>query len=125
MNVTIQKTVALVISLAKLHKFCIDSDDGNSDTYTASNEWLNELNGAVPLVAIIKDLQSRHDDVIREQLLHCRHHFDDIGGIVGRHIRQRGYNYMSANDGIPLSRDRFQSLVASIGLTRSTPLPSQ
>ena len=50
---------------------------------------------------------------------------DDIGGIVGRHNRQRRYNYMSANNGIPLPRDRLLSHVASIGLTRPTPLPSR
>jgi hypothetical protein len=45
MNVTIQKTVALVLSLAKLHNFCINADDGNSDTYTASDcGRLNLLN---------------------------------------------------------------------------------
>ncbi len=126
MNVTIQKTIALVLSLAKLHNFCIDADNGNSDTYTASDEWLNELNGAVPpLVATTQDLQSRHDEVIPEQLLHGGHHFDDIGGIVGRHNRQRRYNHMSANDGIPLPRDRLHSHIASIGLTRPTPLPSR
>ncbi len=79
MNVTIQKTVAPVLSLAKLHNFCINADDRNSDTYTASDEWLNELNGAVPLVTTTQDLQSRHEEVIPEQLLHGGHHFDDIG----------------------------------------------
>jgi hypothetical protein len=65
-NVTIQETVALVLSLAKLHNFCINADDGNSDTYTAIDEWLNELNGAVPLVATTQDLHVRHDEVIPE-----------------------------------------------------------
>ena len=92
MNGTIQKTVALLLSLAKLHNFCINADNGNSDTYTASDEWLNELNGAVPLVATTQDLQSRHDEVMPKQLLHGRHHFDDIGGIVGGHNRQRRWS---------------------------------
>ncbi len=38
-------------SAFKLHNFCIDTDNGNSDTYIASDEWLIELNGDVPLVA--------------------------------------------------------------------------
>jgi hypothetical protein len=101
MNVTVHKTVALILALAKLHNYCIDADDGNSDTYTASDEWQNELNGAVPLVATTQDAQSRHDDVIPEQLVQGGHHFDDIGGIAGRHNRQRRFNYMSANDGYP------------------------
>jgi len=63
MNVTVHKTVALVLALAKLHNYCIDAEDGNSDlTHTASDEWLTEVNGGVPLVAT-GDPSSSHNDV--------------------------------------------------------------
>ena len=82
-TVTVQKTVALVLTLAKLHNYCIDAD-GNSDlTYTASDEWQTEVNGTVPLIAA-QDSQSTRD-VVLEQLLDGGHHFDDIGGVNGRY----------------------------------------
>ena len=121
MNVTVQKTVALVLALAKLHNYCIDAD-GNSDlAYTASDEWQTEVNGAVPLVTA-QDSQSTCE-VVPEQLLDGGHHFDNIGGVNGRCNRQRRYNYMTATDGTPLQRDRLHSQVASTGLTRPTPPP--
>ena len=123
MNVTVQKTVALVLALlAKLHHYCIDAD-GNSDlTYTASDEWQTDFNSTVPLIAA-QDLQSTCE-VVPEQLLGGGHHFDDIGGVNGLYKRQQRYNYMSATDGTPLPRDGLHSSqVASTGLSRPTPLP--
>ena len=54
MNFTMWKTVALVLVLTELHNYCIvDAKDGNSDlTHTASDEWLTDVYGGVPLVAI-------------------------------------------------------------------------
>ncbi|KAI2501607.1 DDE superfamily endonuclease [Fragilaria crotonensis] len=120
MNVTIQKTVALVMALAKLHNYCIDADDGTSDlTSTANDEWHTEVNGAVPLVA---PGDSRHD-LIPEQLLDGGNHFDDLGGHTGRYNMQRRYNYISEQtDGVALPRDRLHSYIESIGVTRPTPL---
>ena len=82
LNVTVQKTVALVDALAKLHNYCIDTD-GNSDlTSTAQDERQNEVNGAIPLVTTRQqDSQSSSgNEVIPEQLMHVGHHFDDVGG---------------------------------------------
>ena len=87
MNVSIKRTVALVLALAKLHNYCIDQSDNSDLTYVANDERLHELNGAVPLVAT-QDLQSTgNNDVIPEQLMDGGHHFDDIGGIRGRYNR--------------------------------------
>jgi hypothetical protein len=124
LNVSVQKTVALVLALAKLHNYCIDAD-GNSDlTSTARDEWQNELNGAIPLVATTRDAQSvNNDEVIPEQLMHVGHHCDDVGGHTGFRNMQRRNNYMSNTDGVPLPRDRLHSLVATIGLTRPTLVP--
>jgi hypothetical protein len=81
MNDILQKKVARVLALAKLHNFCIDAD-GNSDlTYTSSDEWQPEVNGVVPLVAA-QDLQSTRE-VVPEQLLDGGHHFDNIGDVNG------------------------------------------
>ena len=50
MNLSIRKTLAFVLALAKLHNFCVDRSDNSDLTYVAKDEWLHELNGAVPLV---------------------------------------------------------------------------
>ena len=84
MNLSIRKTLAFVLALAKLHNFCVDRSDNSDLTYVAKDEWLHELNGAVPLVTTW-DLQSTgNNNVIPEQLVDGGHHFDDIGGISGR-----------------------------------------
>ena len=119
MNITIQKTVALVMALAKLHNYCINADDGTSNlTSTANDEWITELNGAVPLV----EPGDSDQDLIPQQLLDGGNHFDDVGGYAGRYNMQRRYNYISETDGVLLPRDRLHSYISSIGFTRPTPL---
>jgi hypothetical protein len=107
MNVSIKKTVTLVLALAILHNYCIDqSDNSDLDAYVANDEWLR-LNGAVPLV-LTRDSQSTgNNNVIPEQLMDGGHHFDDIGGIRRRYNRQRRYNYISRVNGSSLPRERF------------------
>lgn len=127
MNVTLRKTVALVLALAKLHNFCIDFDDVQVLSQTPNDEWQNEIHGAVPcLVPTQLSGGSRHD-VVPEQLIGGGDHFDDIG-VNARYNRQRRYNYWIErnDDGMTmLPRDQLHSLVASAHLTRPTPLPSQ
>jgi hypothetical protein len=115
MKVSIKRTVALVIALAKLHNYCIDCDSGRVlAPSTASDQWQSELHGAIPLVATTEHQRG----VTPTQLLDGGQHFDDIG-INGRYNRQRRYNYMADTGGIPpLPRDRLHSLVESLGLTR-------
>jgi DDE superfamily endonuclease len=123
MNVTVRKSVALVLSLAKLHNFCIDFDDSHVLPQTATDEWQNELQGAVPLVQTQHLESQQRDNLVPEQLIGGGNHFDDIG-VNGRHNRQRRYNYfIRRNEGILLPRDRLHSLVDSAGLTRPAPLP--
>lgn len=114
-RVSIAKTVALVVALAKLHNYCIDADERDIASNTARDEWISEVNGAVPLVPIDVDLQNAGNEVIPEQLLHGGHHFDDIG-TGGRRTRQRRYE--RAANGAPLPREVLHSHVASIGVTR-------
>jgi hypothetical protein len=86
-----------------------------------NDEWNIELNGGIPLVTA-----TDKGDVIPEQLINGGHHFDDLGGINGRYNRQRRYNYVSKTTSVPLPpRDQLHSFVASIGVTRPTPLRRQ
>jgi hypothetical protein len=79
-NLRIERTVVLVMALAKLHNHCINAKDNNISANTARDKWTSEINGAVPLVRV-----EGHDegstDVVPEQLLHSGEHFDDIAWI--------------------------------------------
>jgi hypothetical protein len=52
MNVTVHKTVALVLALARLHNYCNDENEAScyAAYSTAADEWRNEVSGAVTLV---------------------------------------------------------------------------
>jgi hypothetical protein len=43
-NITIEKTVALVIALAKLHNYFINGNDNGISANTASDDWISEVN---------------------------------------------------------------------------------
>jgi hypothetical protein len=121
MGVSIKKTVALVIALAKLHNYCIDCDDTAVAPATAADEWRSEVHGAIPLVPIVEDHRNLDVGITPRQLLDGGNHFDDIGN-NGRYNRQRRYNYMAESAGTPLPREFLHSLVASTGVTRPSPV---
>ena len=112
MNIRIEKTVALVVALAKLHNFCINARDTDVSANTAHDEWLSEINGAVPLVQV--EGHGEGSDVVPEQLLHGGEHFDDIGH-AGRCHRLRHYKLVSS---APLPREQLHSHITAIGVTR-------
>ncbi len=122
LGITIAKTVALVLALAKLHNYYIDKDRKTTPNllYTPNNKWNIELNGGIPLVT-----ETDNGDVISEQLIDGGHHFDDLGGINGRFNRERRYNYASKTTRVPLQHDQLHSYLALIGVTRLTPLRRQ
>jgi hypothetical protein len=130
MNVTVHKTVALVLELARLYNYCIDENEADCDvaySSTATDEWRNEVSGAVPLVETpqqCNDNDARSGGITPRQLLHGGNHFDDVA-VNGRYNRQRRYNYMSRSTGIPLPSERLHSHIVHTGLTRPTPHPSR
>ena len=95
MNVTVHKTVALVLALARLHYYCIlDENEASCDAAycTAADEWQNEVSDAVPLV---QTPQRYNNDASSagttpRQLLDGGNHFDDISA-NGHYNRQRRY----------------------------------
>ncbi len=80
---------------------------------TASDQWQNKENGAVPLVQLAQRPES--EGVTPQQLLDGGHHLVDVGN-NGRYNRKRRYNYMSAIAGTPIPRDSLYSYVASVVL---------
>lgn len=128
MNVSITKTIALVLALAKLHNYCIDNSDRESVQHTAEDEWQHEIHGAVPLTrgGTTAHAQLLSNDYILapEQLIDGGNHFDDVGGMAGRYNRQRQYDYSARVNQAPLPREQLHSYVTSSGLRRPTPFPS-
>jgi DDE superfamily endonuclease len=104
LNVTIQKTSALVVALAKLHNYCIDSGGGQALGNIPMVEWRNEVNGVILLV-----VNESNASVIPQQLLGGGAHFDDIGN------RQRRY---AAPDGMVIPREKLYAVVSNGGLVR-------
>ena len=49
MRVSLKKTVALVIALAKLHNFCIDEKEAHAPPSRALAELRTEMHGGIPL----------------------------------------------------------------------------
>jgi hypothetical protein len=111
-NISIGKTVALVVALAKLHNYWINANDNDISANTARNEWTSEINGSVPLVRV--EGNGEGSEVVPEQLLHGGAHFDDIGH-AGHRCRLRHYKFVTK---APLLREQLHSYTAAIGATR-------
>ena len=124
MNISVAKTVALVIALANLHNFSIDADDSIIACNTVMDEWMSEVNGAIPLVPVEESLKQTANEVTPDQLLNGGgHHFDDIG-TTGRRTRKRRCD-RNNNHGRPLPRGGalHTLLVSTKYLTRPIPHP--
>jgi hypothetical protein len=125
-NAKVHKTVGLVPALARLHSYCIDEYEASCDAAysTATDEWQNEVSGAVPLVQTPQQYNNNASSagITPCQLLDGSNRFDDISANVC-YNRQRRYNYISTSTRIPLPRKRLHSYVADTGLSRPTPQP--
>lgn len=113
-QITVKKTIAMVICLAKLHNFCIDERDKQHQMY-APDEANIELFGAVPLQTV------QHSGLQRVpvQLLDGGNHFDDVTP-AGRRRRQRvGRN----NAQVPLPREQMLEKVSLLGVRRPSSQP--
>ena len=116
MRVSLKKTIALVIALAKLHNFCIDENEAQALPSRALDELRTEMQGGVPLEATTSNTGGTRA-VVPRQLIDGGRHFDDIDRQSRRHrIRQ----YQSQADALDqqLPRDFLQNLVAEANLTR-------
>jgi hypothetical protein len=109
MGVSIKKTVALVLALAKLHNYCINCNDSDAPCATASDAWLSELYGAVLLVATTEHSDSNRCGIAPHQLLHWAHHSDHLG-INGRAVMQQQYDCRARNAHVLLPRSQHIAL---------------
>jgi hypothetical protein len=82
-GLSIPKIIALVNTLAKLHNFCIDENDGTKipEQLNIDNlHMMNDSNGYVPL-----EVNADHGTLVSSALMDGCHHFADIP----RHIRRQ------------------------------------
>lgn len=80
-QISIAKSVALVIALAKLHNFCIDEHDAEVIPLQPSDEWDLQVEGAIAAADI---------DPLPNELLDGGNHFDDIAPLARRRLVRSG-----------------------------------
>ena len=96
-GITLRKTTALVLALAKLHNFCIDQADTRILAMTARDEFrlLSREAGSVPLedATVMEGVENDNRDEYRvpRQLIGAGDHFEDVPREI-REIRRRAYN---------------------------------
>ena len=100
-GISIQRTIALVNALAKLHNFCIDQNEMNSVESSIDDRFRIENNelGFVPL-----EETNNCDVAVPVQLLDGGNHLDDISRLERRrHDRNTTQNH----DGLVLPREKL------------------
>ena len=118
---TMKKQTALVVTLCRLHNFCINQlleegeyrDDEEPLQSLASDEFEIEINGSIPLE------RTADNNCSPEQLLHGGEHQDD----TDRNVRRQEELSHSRRQQLP--RDKLHKIVADAGLKRPTPVAWQ
>mgnify|MGYP002784929136 FL=1 len=93
-GISVRRTTALVLALAKIHNFCIDQTDTIILSNTAADEvdLMSRETGSIPVDVTNYDEDGTHDDSwTPSQLLGGSEHFDDVPRQI-RVTRRRLYN---------------------------------
>ena len=118
MRVSLKKTIALVVALAKLHNFCIDASDTHTPPSPALDELRTEMQGGVPLEATTASTTAAGSRVLTpRQLIDGGLHFDDIDA-PGRRRRVRQYQAQANALHQELPRDFLHNLIDEANLAR-------
>jgi hypothetical protein len=107
-NVSLAKTTAMVMALAKIHNYCTDEVDLPLQS-TVADGFRKVKIGAVPMV-----MSPEANMVVPVGLFHAGHHFDDIG--TNHHC-----NRQQSSGQLP--RDKMHEHVAAKGLQCPKPVP--
>jgi hypothetical protein len=91
LGITIQKTVALVNALAKLHNYCIDRKDGTDTVCEPTTEDLSNIMVSEGGYVSMETVDSC-DVELPVQLMDAGHHFDDIPESQRRGDKQQSTN---------------------------------
>ena len=113
-NMSISKSVSLVLALAKLHNFCITEKENEVPAALAIDELGVVMEGAVPL-----ETQRQ----VPLQLLGGGEHFDDVDRNTRRQrLRQSTLESRALN--LLLPRERLHNIIADANLTRPSTTPT-
>jgi hypothetical protein len=101
MNATVHKIVVLVLTLARLHNYCIDENDACCDAAysTATDKWRNKVSGAFSCLVQTPQLYNNDASsagITPRQQLDGGNHFDDISANGRNNI------HFHANDCTPM-----------------------
>jgi hypothetical protein len=117
-GISLKKTVALVIVLAKLHNYCIDEKDADVPAISAVDELRTEMQGGIPLETTPTPSGRV---LLPRQLIDGGNHFDDMDR-AHRRSRTRQYQSQAEASHQQLPRDRLHDLVAEANLCRPVPI---
>jgi hypothetical protein len=103
-GISIQRTIALVNALAKLHNFCIEQNEMNSEESSIDDRFRIENNelGFVPL-----EERTNCDVAVPLQLLDGGNHTDDLSRLEQRRLNR----VLNNQDGFVLPREKLLGLV--------------
>ena len=99
-GITLTKTTATVLALAKLHNFCIDQKDNNIPSMTDADELRMVSNGTGSVSLVHEEINAVHDGTsgdgtaetrIPRELIGAGDHFDDVPREI-RETRRREYS---------------------------------
>jgi hypothetical protein len=107
LNVSLAKTTAMVMALAKIHNYCTDEVDLVLQS-TVWDGFRNVYIGAIPMVML-----AQANMPLPEGLLHAGHHFDDIGANTCRNCQ---------SSSVQLPREAMHDYVAAKGLLHPKPV---
>jgi DDE superfamily endonuclease len=107
LNMSLVKTTAMVMALAKIHNYCTDKVDLTLQS-TVRDGFRNMYIGAVPMV-----MSAQANMPLPEGLLHAGHHFDNIGTNTCRNCQ---------SSSIQLPHEAMHDFVAAKGLRRPKPV---
>ncbi len=119
MQVSIKKTIALVIAPFKLHNFCIAEND-LVPPFCAVDVLQTEIRGGILLETTHSPNKDGRQVLLPCQLLDDGFHFDDVDW---GYRRNQIYHYQSQADSLhrQLPRDCLHDIVAGPSLTGPTP----
>ena len=92
-GITLRKTTALVLALAKIHNFCIDQTDTTILPTTVEDEFrlMSRASGSIPLEIPTDDEDVTMENRVPRQLIGGGEHFEDVPREV-REVRRRRFN---------------------------------
>ena len=116
MGISIKKTIALVVALAKLHNFCIDEHDEEIPILSSVDKLQTDLRGGIAL-----SQEEQNTILVPRALMDGGNHHED-SGTFGHRNRERQAQRQAASLNQELPRERLFSQVSALNLLCPVPI---